>query len=457
MAKKLSTESIIAEAMLHVDGDIDLTEINKLTKSMVKKTMHLDNVSRQEIRFIVDQYYQMQDFRKAITEQIRSLNSGADKGLENDKNSSEGILKYLLGVFTIAEESISNALQIVAESNEVGRWLLNTYGIGPVLACGLLAYFDVEGRHYASQFISYGGLNDNNRPWLGKEKAQKIVNEVIKELSGIDDSDNDEVDIESDEDYMALEASTKSKKKKSTKAVEITDAMVVEIAARTQWSYEYLLNKAFDQEKQKWSKDKIIKACSIPPYNKKAKTLLWKVGDSFNWLKRNPNSQYGRLLAERLIYETERNNNGEFADQAAAILASKNIGKSTEAYKWYSEGKLPPAHLTARAYRWVEKIFLSHLFEEMYRVRYNKVPARYYTLEHLDGHHKEIDPEVPYTRTSDPNDVVTEPFKANEDLIYYKDQKSKSFLDFVADISAKIAKKAEDAAKKSADKKAEKK
>ena len=63
------------------------------------------------------------------------------------------------------------------------------------------------------------------------------------------------------------------------------------------------------------------------------------------------------------------NEEGKFADQAANILETKNIGKDTVAYKSYSQGKLPKAHITARAMRWTEKIFLSHLFEEMYRVR----------------------------------------------------------------------------------------
>jgi hypothetical protein len=96
------------------------------------------------------------------------------------------------------------------------------------------------------------------------------------------------------------------------------------------------------------------------------------------------------------------NEKGMYADQAANILATKNIGKSTEAYKWYSKGMLPPAHINARARRWAEKIFLSHVFEEMYRVHYDKVPPRYYTLVHSEGkHNKEYAPEVPYTKVSE--------------------------------------------------------
>lgn len=52
-----------------------------------------------------------------------------------------------------------------------------------------------------------------------------------------------------------------------------------------------------------------------------------------------------------------------------------------------------PAHAAVRALRYVKKIFLAHLFEEMYRVEYNKSPARSGESSNLI-----VEPEVPYTR-----------------------------------------------------------
>jgi len=49
------------------------------------------------------------------------------------------------------------------------------------------------------------------------------------------------------------------------------------------------------------------------------------------------------------------------------------------------------AHI--RADRYTRKIFLSHLFEEMYRVEYNTLPERY-----NDANCIIIEPEVPYTK-----------------------------------------------------------
>jgi hypothetical protein len=95
------------------------------------------------------------------------------------------------------------------------------------------------------------------------------------------------------------------------------------------------------------------------------------------------------------------NESGKYAEQAKRKLEEYNIDKSTKAYEAYSQGKLPAAHINARAMRWTEKIFLSHLFEEMYRVRYDKIPPRYYSIDKLgEEHNKDIAPEVPFTLVS---------------------------------------------------------
>ena len=345
------------------DGsEIELTKAVKLSKDLKTEIKNIESISKSEIRTLVNLYYQVQDFRKASREQIRAIEqhrSGSEKSSGN-----VAILDWANSNMAVIEKGIVDSLELICMSRPEGQWLMMTSGIGPVLAAGLLGYYDISHAKYATSFISYGGLNDNNRPWLGREKSTQIINEI---LDG---------------------------------AKVITNDHVVDIAARTQWKYEYLLEKAFNQEKQKWSKEDIIKACSKIPYNADLKTHLWKVGASFQWLCNNPNSLYGRLFNERRVLETQKNERGEYAEQAAKKLREQNIGKGTEAYKCYSQGKLPKAHITARAMRWTEKIFVSHLFEEMYRVEYDQIPPRYYSLVHLEGQHNvEIEPEVPYHLT----------------------------------------------------------
>lgn len=335
---------------------VELFKAIKLSDKLKSDIRNIENISREEIKTLVKIYYQLQDNRKATREQIRSIEN------QEGKETNVAILDWLLKNYVVMEKGIVDCLEILCQSNEVGRWLLSIKGIGPVLAAGLLAYLDVEGKQYATQFISYAGLNDNNRPWLGAEKSKAIVNEIVG------------------------------------KSKTVTDDMVVEIAAKTKWKYEYLRDNAYDPEKKKWSKTDIIKACSKVPYNKTLKSLMHNVGESFHWRCNDPDSLYGTLFSEKKVLETQKSENGDYADQAAVCMTK--VSKNTIAYKSYKEGKLPKAHINARASRWVQKIFISHLFEEMYRVKYDKLPPRFYALEHCEGHNDEIQPEVPYTKVS---------------------------------------------------------
>lgn len=121
------------------------------------------------------------------------------------------------------------------------------------------------------------------------------------------------------------------------------------------------------------------------PWNAALKVLSWKIGQSMVKVSNNPNSVYGPLYKQRKVYEQEKNENMEFAEQAKMILATKKIGKETEAYKWYAMGKLPPAHIQARAERWTTKIFLSHYHAVAYEIEYKKPSPEPYALAYL-GH-----------------------------------------------------------------------
>jgi hypothetical protein len=116
------------------------------------------------------------------------------------------------------------------------------------------------------------------------------------------------------------------------------------------------------------------------PWNAKLKVLCWKAGESFVKVSNKPEDVYGKVYAARKELETERNDAGAFAEQAAAKLEKHRIGKDTEAYKAYSTGKLPPAHIHARAKRYAVKLFLSSLHEVAYYVEYGKLPPRPYIL-----------------------------------------------------------------------------
>ena len=344
-----------------LEGDVELIIPEGLGKDLKKEIKSVSNASRQEIRCLVDNFYQIQEKRIALQGQIRAIRQEAD---DLEAKTFADILEWQLKTQLIQEKGLKDALNCICQTSEVGKWLMSIKGIGPTLAAGLLAYFDVTGIEYATHFMSYAGLNDNNRPWLGREKTEKIINEVLGHKKDISDDD------------------------------------LIEIANRTQWSVTYLNNACSkyneDGSLKSRSKSDLVKAASKIPYNKDLKVLMFKIGESFVKVA-NRDSLYGKLILERKAYESAKNETGEYAEQAARILATKKIGKDTDAYKAYSQGKLPKAHIQRRAVRWATKIFVSHVFDEMYRVANNKKPAEYYILG-KDKHKDYIAPEIPFTR-----------------------------------------------------------
>jgi hypothetical protein len=142
----------------------------------------------------------------------------------------------------------------------------------------------------------------------------------------------------------------------------------------------------------KWEKGK------KRPWNAKLKSLTWKLGESFVKTCNLNSSFYGPIYANRKKLEQERNEKGLFADQAKAVLDTKRIGKSTEAYKHYSAGKLPPAHIHARARRYAVKLFLSHLHEKLYYHAFKEAPPKPFMIA-IKGHAHYIPPPESGIRT----------------------------------------------------------
>jgi hypothetical protein len=331
-----------------VTPNATLEGVTKLTKDIKKS---LVNISKEEARYLVDTYYQIQSFRIATAGQVRSIEQGVDEA------STHGALTWYLDNLETMENELKKALDTFTDSSWIGRWAKANMGIGPTIAACLIANFDIDKAASAGHFWSYAGLNDNNRPWIGKVEAEKIVSEVLGNSK------------------------------------QITDEHLIEISKRTKWPFTYLEKSCTVEGKRK--KDKLRACISIPPYNIKLKQLCWKIGQQFVKVSNKENSLYGKMYKERKAYETMKNENGEYAEQAARILASKNYGKDTDAYKAYIEGKLPKAHIAARAERYAVKLFISHLFEAMWYNKYNEACPNPYPIDHM-GHVEYIGPEVPF-------------------------------------------------------------
>lgn len=337
---------------------IDMNSSN-IPKEVKKSFVRIP--TKEEARFLQDIYYQTQKRRIAIAGQIRAIKQNADsKSEDTDKNNDNMLfLEWYLGQMQTMEDNIKKALEAFSDSYYISKWAKKNLGIGPVIATSLAANLEIKDETmHAGNWWSYCGLNDNNRPWLGRVKSKEIIDQCIEENGGI-----------------------------------LDDFAVYNIASKTKWKLPWLESKA--KKKKGWNKEELIKACSFVPYNKFMKVLMYKIGRQFMFTKNNPDSLYGRILREREEYENTKNLAGDYAEIAKQILKEKNFDKKTIAYSYYSKGMLPPAHIAQRTQRYATKLFISHLFEAAYYNKYGKQCPEPYAIGY-QGHVDYIPPEVPY-------------------------------------------------------------
>lgn len=120
-------------------------------------------------------------------------------------------------------------------------------------------------------------------------------------------------------------------------------------------------------------------------WNPKFRILCWKIGESFVKNSSRESDIYGHLYLEKKKWYEEKNESGGFSEKAKEELKYKNYDKNSEAYKCYSNGKLPQSHINAMAKRFAVKIFLSHLFELWYEYDRGVKAPKPFVQEHL-GH-----------------------------------------------------------------------
>jgi hypothetical protein len=259
-----------------------LDPVARLTRDIAKSS---GSLSKDEARFLVDAYYQMQHNRIMAGNQTRAL---------NESGEPHDVLVWLGTQNDVLEQQVKRALDRWTDEHPVGRWLKAITGIGPVIAAGLLAHIDIEKAPTVGHIWRFAGLD----PTLQWSKGQKR------------------------------------------------------------------------------------------PHNGALKTLCWKIGESFVKVSSNSGDVYGKVYLARKEYEQANNENGSYAGQALDVLAKKRIGKETDAYKSYSAGKLPPAHIHARAKRYAVKLFLSHLHEFWYEHHFGEKPPLPYPIAILGHAHK---------------------------------------------------------------------
>jgi hypothetical protein len=132
------------------------------------------------------------------------------------------------------------------------------------------------------------------------------------------------------------------------------------------------------------------------PWNASLKTLCWKMGESFVKVSGHEEDIYGHVYLQRKAVEQAHNDAGDLAAQAATKLERFKIGKGTEAYAAYTTGRLPPAHLHARAKRYAVKLFLAHWHAVAYRAQHGTEAPKPYVLTQLQHAHEIVCPHWPF-------------------------------------------------------------
>lgn len=142
----------------HQNQDPDPDDIIiKLTKDLRAAVATLNP---DEVRFLVDSYYSMQENRIRAAGQVRSMEKSQEP---------HAVLAWLSGKSEQLEGQVKAALDAYSKSNPVGRWSRSVKGIGPVIAAGLLAHIDIEKAPTVGHIWSFAGL-DPTKKWNKGEK-----------------------------------------------------------------------------------------------------------------------------------------------------------------------------------------------------------------------------------------------------------------------------------------------
>lgn len=347
---------------------MELESIQRLTRDLKSASITLGS---DEARFLVDAYYIMQEDRKRYYAQERTLEAD---------NEPHDVIQWFARQSETLEKQISRALDAYASNHIVGSWLYSVYGIGPVISAGLFAHIDIEHAPTVGHIYSFGGIAGTQQEET-KHLQRAIYRTTYQEA--YDRSTRQIVPtLIMPEGYSATYLYPDDDKKK--KDIAALFQVVVEGDAKPEpisGTPEFLTCEFQDYRvhtgSKPWEKKK------KRPFNAGLKTLFWKIGQSFMKFSNVDDCYYGKIYRERKVFEITNNDEGKNTN--LALLRVSTVDKSTDAYKHYSVGKLPPAHVDARARRFAVKMFLSDLHAVWYYLHYGIVAPRPYVIDQL-GH-----------------------------------------------------------------------
>jgi hypothetical protein len=149
------------------DDDDFTAAVARLTRDLRNASAEL---SEREARYLVAAYYNLQELRIRSAAQERKLEDQALPHL---------VISWLNHQCRILETQIRAALAKFAGNHRYAQWPLTVVGIGPVIAAGLVAYFDPIPPPAVGHWWSFAGLNPNMKWQPGQRRPYSAQLKVL--------------------------------------------------------------------------------------------------------------------------------------------------------------------------------------------------------------------------------------------------------------------------------------
>lgn len=135
-----------------------LAALSRMSRDIAIASIKL---SDDEVRYLVDAYYMMQEDRKRAGNQATALIKAGEPN---------AVISWLAMQSETLEDQIKRALDKYTDAHPVGSWLKSVYGIGPVIAAGLLAHIDITRAPTVGHIWRYAGLDPTQKWEKGKKR-----------------------------------------------------------------------------------------------------------------------------------------------------------------------------------------------------------------------------------------------------------------------------------------------
>jgi hypothetical protein len=331
----------------HTDDFADAFEpIKRLAKDLREASKSL---TTQEVRYLVDLYYQIQDFRVQAGSEIKAMTKSKEPAR---------VINWVYENQRRIEVSIKSSLVVYSdnESTGMGLWAKDVYGIGPVMASGLLAHIEMEPWRCANR-LTIKKTCRPNKPCRGGKCGRIRLSTAgqIWRFAGLDPT-----------------AVWKPKQKRPWNAkLKILCWKLGESFWKFHNKPECVYGHLMEQRKNlEWERNEagaFADQCAAILRGKEFK----KDSEAPFWYGGQLTVEAGRKV-RALEMTPERIN----LIRELAVEPGKGVPM------------LPPAHIHARARRYTVKIFLSHWHAEAYRRYFKEEPPAPYPIAILGHAHK---------------------------------------------------------------------